>query len=391
MEKDNRQKISRAAIALGALMFSTYIGPGFTAGTQTVTYFLTKGWVGVIIAHLVLILPTFVWFYLCFEFNRAYRPKDYREQFDRIFAGDKSKRFFGTIKDLFTGIQMIIVMATIISGAATILYDQFGIPDIPATICFALLLIILTIKGRGSVTKLGSIIAIFILVFILFITISGFGKSWPLTAAFLAAKTTPQDYGYSTFYAWYLMMSAMIFFTSGMNSAVPVCLNALKSKRDSFAAALIPAVLCPMSTMVCAILFASGMPGIMDEPIPMLFMLKSILGAGSLPQIIYVAIAMAAMINSGVSLLFGFSERYQYLLGKVAFSDRSPGFRRGLVGVVTAAVAAGFSRFGILTIIKSGFTTFTLVAAPLIVYVLFFAIPYRIISDKRAGTYPGKD
>ena len=36
------------ALSIAALMFSSYVGPGFAAGTQTVAYYLKAGSAGVI-------------------------------------------------------------------------------------------------------------------------------------------------------------------------------------------------------------------------------------------------------------------------------------------------------------------------------------------------------
>ena len=33
-------------------MYSAYVGPGFASGLQTVSYFLNKGWIGVIVGLL---------------------------------------------------------------------------------------------------------------------------------------------------------------------------------------------------------------------------------------------------------------------------------------------------------------------------------------------------
>ena len=63
------------SLGLAALMFSTYIGPGYASGTQTVSFYLTKGSMGVFLAPVVLGIITFFWCWLTFEFNRVYRPR----------------------------------------------------------------------------------------------------------------------------------------------------------------------------------------------------------------------------------------------------------------------------------------------------------------------------
>ena len=63
-----------ASASLGAVMFSSYVGPGFASGTQTVQYFLTKGWIGVFLGLIVCGALALIVNLMTFEFNRVYRP-----------------------------------------------------------------------------------------------------------------------------------------------------------------------------------------------------------------------------------------------------------------------------------------------------------------------------
>lgn len=85
------------ALSIAALMFSSYVGPGFAAGTQTVAYYLKAGSAGVIWGPLLVGILTFVWCWLTFEFNRIYKPKDYREQSDMIYKNPAVRQVLGNI------------------------------------------------------------------------------------------------------------------------------------------------------------------------------------------------------------------------------------------------------------------------------------------------------
>ena len=52
------------ALSIAALMFSSYVGPGFAAGTQTVAYYLKAGSAGVIWGPLLVGILTFIWCWL---------------------------------------------------------------------------------------------------------------------------------------------------------------------------------------------------------------------------------------------------------------------------------------------------------------------------------------
>ena len=81
-----QKKSNLAAIfSICAVMYSAYVGPGFASGTQTVSYFLNKGYIGVIIGPLAAGVLCFVFNLLLFEINRVYTPKTYREAYNTIY------------------------------------------------------------------------------------------------------------------------------------------------------------------------------------------------------------------------------------------------------------------------------------------------------------------
>lgn len=198
---------------IGALMFSSYVGPGFAAGTQTVSYFLTKGWVGVLVAPILVAVLTFFWCWMTFEFNRIYRPGDFREQSDMIYKNPVARQALGIFKDVFSIVQILLVVSGMISAAATIMEQMLGLPNIAGTIIFAIVMIALTLKGADLVSKLGNVLTILIIAIVIFIFAIGIGKCWPGASEFMAEKTTPKDYGFSTGYAWVIMMSVVILYT----------------------------------------------------------------------------------------------------------------------------------------------------------------------------------
>lgn len=377
-----------AALSLSTLLFSSYVGPGFAAGTQTVAYFLTKGWVGVVWGPLLVGILTFFWCWLTFEFNRVYRPKDYREQSDMIYKNPIVRQCLGVFKDVFSIIQVLLVVSGMISGAAIIMESTFGLPNIIGTIIFAIVMIGFTLKGSKLVVQLGSILTILIIGIVIFIVAIGIGPCWNGMQEFLAAKTTPEDYGFSTGYAWVVMLSVIALYTCGANAAVPACSFTIKTKRDSIVAAAGSALLCAGATIACTLIFSAGMPAIGKESIPMLYALQKMIGAGSWAQGVYVVIAIAAMLSTGVGLLSGVSERFQLLIGKKMEKAGTPESRRAVIGIVLTIISLLLSRFGILAIIGKGYTLFTLISAPVLIYLLFFTIPYRISKDKKDGTYP---
>lgn len=377
------------ALSIAALIFSSYVGPGFAAGTQTVAYYLKAGSGGVIWGPLLVGIMTFFWCWLTFEFNRIYKPKDYREQSDMIYKNPVVRNVLGLFKDFFSLVQIFLVAAGMISGAAIIMDQTFGLPNLVGTLLFGVFMIALTLKGAGLVMKVGNTLTILIIAIVIFIFAISIGTCWPQTEAFIASGSTATDYGLNPTYAWIVVFSSIILFTCGANAAVPSCLVTIKSKKDTFIAALGSAILCGGGTMLCTILFAAGMPAITKESIPMLYLLQDIVHSADWTRYLYVAVALSAMLSTGVGLLFGVSERFQLLAARHnVMADKSAFYRRAVIGIIFTILSVAFSRIGILTIVAKGYVAFTLAAAPFLIYILFIAVPYRFWKDKQDGTFP---
>jgi uncharacterized membrane protein YkvI len=304
-------------LALAALMFSTYAGPGYASGTQTVAFFLTKGWIGVFWGPTVLGIATFIWCAITFEFNRIYRPKDYREQSDMIYPNPTVRRLMGIYTDFLALFQIVVVVAAMISGAAVLLRNMFDLPMITGTVIFSITCLALTMRGSKLVLSSATILTFLILLVTLYIAAVGLGTTWPLSMRFIAERHQPQEFNYSLPEAWWLILIFVSNFTAGRNAAVPACLDSVKTRKDSYLAAFYTAIFCAVSTMIYTVIFSAGMPQIAKEPIPTLYVLDTMLNVSLNTKWIYMIIALAAMISTGVALLYGGNVRFQKPLSKI--------------------------------------------------------------------------
>ncbi|MDE6591347.1 MAG: hypothetical protein K2K53_13620, partial [Oscillospiraceae bacterium] len=160
-----KKKTSFAAIfSICAVMYSAYVGPGFASGTQTVSYFLNKGWLGVFVGPLVAGLLCFIFNLLLFEVNRIYTPKTYREAYNTIYRAKGLQTFFGTFKELQVIVVVLIALSDQISTTAVLLNQLFGLPKIVGTVGFCLAVLFLALFGADLLRKVGTVLGICILV-----------------------------------------------------------------------------------------------------------------------------------------------------------------------------------------------------------------------------------
>ncbi len=371
-------------ISLGAVMFSTYVGPGFASGTQTVSYFLTKGWVGVFIGLFAVGALALVLNLLLFEAFRVYQPRHFRECYDRVYRNKILNFVICNLKDIITILTVIVSVAAQISGAATIFENLFGLPNQTGRVVFAIIILLLCIFGAKVLNATGSIMTIAILAVTVYIGAVAIPKLWPATMAFVNSRVGMQEYGYSTFGGWYAMIGFANMFISGQTACATTSRGILVDRKTVIIGSLTNVFLCTFSTMVYTVIFAGVMPEVTKEAIPTLFVLQKAVGASRNTQLIYAVLAIAAMISTGVSLIFSMAARYEGVLGRL-WKNSSPRSRKVTVAVLFLVVCLYGSSFGILSLVRYGFGSLTKFGFPITSVPLLFFIPYQIWRDRKDG------
>jgi uncharacterized membrane protein YkvI len=379
--------VTAGPIALAALMFSVYVGPGFASGVLTVGYLLTKGSLGVFIGPLVLGVVTFLFCLLFYEFNRVYRPAHYRESYNMMYRNPILRQILGIYADLVTNAGLILLVAVMANGAANLLKNVTGLPLWAGTILFSVCVLILTMKGIGLVVKAGSVLTVCIIFIIVYIGIIGIGPLWDKIAAFAGGNIPPSRFGFTTGSAWLIILGFTVSQVCGTSAVVPACLNGLYKRSHVVVAAAGTALFTCFANIIFAMVLSAGMPEVTKEPIPILYVFENVLHVSSLSRILYFIIAVAAMVSTGVGMIYGTEARFHGYFKKL-IKIKSDVVVRLLFNVILIAGCMFLSKFGIVAIINKGYVLLTTVSAPLLVYLLFFVIPWRMTRDKKNKTGP---
>ncbi|MBQ9686637.1 MAG: hypothetical protein IJV41_08870 [Oscillospiraceae bacterium] len=380
-----KKKSSFAAVfSICAVMYSAYVGPGFASGTQTVSYFLNKGWIGVIVGPLVAGILCFIFNLLLFEINRIYTPHTYREAYNTIYRAKGLQLFFGTFKEIQVIVVVLIALSAQISTTATLLFQLFGLPKLIGTILFCLAVLLLALFGADLLRKVGSVLGICILLICGYVAVICLGNAWEPAMDFLARRVSYTEYGFTAPKAWFSMLMIVVFFMNGYEACVPASIGIIKTRKDVFVESLVTALLCSVSTMIFTIIFAAGMPAVLKEEIPTLWAINELSNAGWISRILYVVFAIAAMLSSSVAFIFTVCNRFEPLIQKVWI--KSTGFSRKLVIALVFILICTFgSSFGLLNIIKYGYGTFTTIVGPVMLVPLIISVPYRLWKDRKDG------
>lgn len=382
MKKENRR--FAAVFSICAIMYSAYVGPGFASGTQTVSYFLNKGWIGVFIGPLVAGVLCFIFNLLLFEVNRIYTPKTYREAYNTIYRTKVLRTFFGTFKELQVIAVVLIALSAQISTTAILLNQMFAVPNIVGTVLFCISVMLLALFGAGLLRKVGTILGLCILVICAYVAVICFGNAWPSAMEFVQSRASYSNYGYSGPWAWFSMLMIVVFFMNGYEACVPASIGIIRTRKDVFLESLITALLCSVSTMIFTVIFASGMPAVLQEKIPTLWAIDNLSNSGWIAKILYLVFAIAAMLSSSVAFIFTVCNRFEAPIAKI-WKGSTMLTRKFTIAIIFILICTFGSTYGLLNIIKYGYGTFTMIVGPVMLLPLIISVPYRLWKDHKDG------
>lgn len=378
-----RKKFSDV-FSLSAIMYSAYVGPGFASGTQTVSYFNNKGYIGIFLGPLVAGIMCFVFNLLLFEINRIYKPDSYREAYNTIYRPKALRLFFGTFKELQVIVVVLIALSAQISTTAVLLNQIFGLPKAVGTVGFCVLVLLFALWGAGVLRKVGTVLGFAILIICGYVAVVCLGNAVSPALIYLQQHVSYSEYGFSTVQAWFSMLMIVVFFMNGYEACVPASKGIIETRKDVFVESLLTAILCAGSTIIFTFLFAAGMPGIMEEEIPTLWAINHLSDSGWISRILYVTFAIAAMLSSSVAFIFTVCSRFEPIIAK-KWSSSTSFLRKLVIALLFILICTFGSSFGLLNIIKYGYGTFTLVVGPIMLVPLVISVPYRLWSDRKNG------
>ena len=373
-----------AIFSLSAIMYSAYVGPGFASGTQTVSYFNNKGWIGIFLGPAVAGLLCFIFNLLLFEINRIYKPESYREAYNTIYRPKGLQLFFGTFKEIQVIVVVLIALSAQISTTASLLNQLFGLPKIVGTVGFCLLVLLFALWGAGVLRKVGTILGLAILIICAYVAVICLSNAIPAASAYMAQHVSYSTYGFSAPQAWFSMLMIVVFFMNGYEACVPASRGIIETRKDVLTESLLTAVLCAVSTMIFTFIFAAGMPDIMNEEIPTLWAINNLSSAGWISRILYVVFAIAAMLSSSVAFIFTVCNRFEPLIEK-KWTTSTALSRKFVIAIVFILICTFGSSFGLLNIIKYGYGTFTTIVGPVMLIPLIVSVPYRLWKDRKDG------
>lgn len=380
-KKVKKSSLFAGPFAIAAVTYGTHVGPGFASGAQIVNYFPANGWVGILLGPLFVCLFSGVVLFLVLEYARIKRTFDYRSLYDSIFG--KFSFFFSNLKEVVIVITTLLVCSLCYATGSEILRQMFNIPPLLGGSIIMLVITLLVIFGANVVRASSTIITVLLIAMMVFIGINGIGSALPAAMETMAQQTMYKGY----MAAFIKMFSYVMLILSYLDVTVAVIKPSIKSTSDSIKTALISTLLIGGSTIMMTILFSAGMPAIAKEPLPTLWMLNNIIGAGTFTRLLYAAIAILAIFSTGVGGIYGIVAKYEERVHKYWKNSTSIG-RSTLVTVAFVVGSILLGQFGVLGLVQYGYGIMSFLLVPVFYIPFLFIIPVKLWKKKKNAALP---
>jgi len=370
---ENKSNSLLGPVSVACVWFGTHIGPGFASGAQLVQYFVGYGWLGVYIGPLILMVISTWLVYHVLETCRLYQVYNYHDFYNVVFG--PARKIFVTYKEVAVFLSSIVIASMCYASGGSLL-NTLGIPYFLGGLATVLVVVVLLLFGEALVRKASTAITVALVIMVLIIGFKGFGSSWPATHAYVSSHTMNGSYGTAILNIVLYIAIFCSFIDSGMATSKGV----IKSKRDSLITAILGSVLVGGCTMIMNTLFAAQMPGALTDSLPVVTALKQI-GVGSYFQVVYVTLALLAVLSTGVGFMCGTVARYESVVSEKL--KVSSVISRFLIIGFFMIIAILLGQFGILTIVNWGYKiVLSYMGVPVIYIPFLFLLPYWVRKKK---------
>jgi uncharacterized membrane protein YkvI len=371
---DKRKFVLPAAIGVAAVWFGSHAGGGFATGRQEVEYFVQFGWHSLWIGMLaMLIMGAAIFFGL--ELARIYKTHDYKSFFKKLYA--PYEIVFANLWDLLYLYATLLGTAVAIAGASELLNQSLHIPYGIAVIIIGAILLLFTVFGSGLVRSASAAMAAFIVGALLIVTFLGIKMGAANLGNVVSRKITTAGFGK-------ILWMALLYgaFQSVLIAPIISVSEPLKTRKNSFMAALYGFLVNgTMLTLVC-IMLLSFYPAVVKEKLPVYFVTAQ-LGHNWL-YALYSLILFFALISTGVGLIFGVVKRFEAAWTKENRIFKTVRIKRITICVTCLLISTGISLFGLIAIVAKGYGSLGYGAIFLNIIPLLFIAPIKIRKAKAA-------
>lgn len=351
-----------AIFGIASVWFGTHVGSGFATGAQGLMFFAQYGWTALIFPALSMLICAGVNYVGMHGaiYNDLHMGRDWA---DWLYA--PYKKAIGIIFDIVSLLCACLAVAACMAGTGSLLKALFGLPYMAGVIGISVVMLLLSIFGYKLVNSASGILSIAMIVFLLIIFSMGISGNSENLGNILSNFTVFE--GQSVGGAFWKMLMYACFQATTVTALV--CVNgSYTTSKDIRRACIIGFVMNALMLTLSCLTVLSGMPGTANE-LPILTVCQG-LNAPWLAVVYQIALLLA-FISTGVTCLFGLTERwypaFKKPLAKVCGGEKTT-LIKGIVALALVILNILIAQLGLLAIINKGYSYMGFIS--LIMYVI---------------------
>ena len=379
------KSVDKPAMVLGIALvwFSAHIGGGFASGATLYTYFINQSaaclWLPIVSLAMIAFVYWWGW-----RYAQVHGTYDYRS-FNNSFYG-KYAPVFSNLYEVLIVFVVIIGAAVAFATGASVLESLVGIPYVPASLIVGGVIFLVCIFGTNVIRRMSVVFSVLMVCALLMIYVPAIALHGDAIAANLANMASAQPAAdASSAPSGTLALPALgMALMYGVFQASDVALyvqhmRPVKNAR-SVGKAMVASYFMNLVFVTLAmlgLLTVAGMPGIADEPVPLLTVIAGLPGGGALGVVAGLLIAIAC-ISTAVMFTGGMVKRLCVLTeGSEAVEQAEDALRPTMRSVLFTAlcviVCCLVAQFGLLPLVSKGYS--------LLGYVAIFVVTVPYVAN----------
>lgn len=268
------------AVALGAAgaWFGQHCGAGFASGVQEITYFVNAGWLS-LFTTLVPMLIIGIAFYYLGEYAREIHASSYKDVALTLYSSNRTiGKVMLFVYDLIIMASVLVMSSSTLAGAGSLLNETLGIDYTLATVLFMFVVAGISMFGAQFLAKLNLPMSIVLVGGLVVIAVALIGGNWDNLSGIIASRETfgaePDS----------IVMNVISYTLTqtGFAGAYMAIAGQFTSKTETRTMAIAGIVINTGMLLLVSLAVLSGMPGIADEDLPILIMIRDMFGSGSI-------------------------------------------------------------------------------------------------------------
>ena len=268
------------AVAFGAAgaWFGQHCGAGFASGVQEITYFVNAGWLS-LFTTLVPMLIIGIAFYYLGEYAREIHASSYKDVALTLYSSNRTiGKIMLFVYDLIIMASVLVMSSSTLAGAGSLLNETLGIDYTLATVLFMFVVAGISMFGGQFLAKLNLPMSIVLVGGLEVIAVALIGGNWDNLSGIIASRETfgaePDS----------IVMNVISYTLTqtGFAGAYMAIAGQFTSKTETRTMAIAGIVINTGMLLLVSLAVLSGMPGIADEDLPILIMIRDMFGSGSI-------------------------------------------------------------------------------------------------------------